>query len=236
MKAMILAAGIGSRLRPLTDATPKALVEVGGVPMLEHVVRRLEAAGVDDVIVNVHHHATQVANFARRRGGRARVTLSREDDLLLDTGGGLKKAADFFADDKPFLVHNVDVVSGLDLRALLTAHERGRPLVTLAVQDRPSKRRLAFTPEGRLLGRAAEGAQPAGTRALAYSCVHAASPRLFEALTETGVFSLTDAYARLADAGEDLRAFEWDGYWTDIGDAAKLQAARLRAAERGLPA
>jgi len=233
MKAMVLAAGVGSRLRPLTDSTPKALVEVGGVPMLEHVLRRLEAAGVTDVIVNAHHHAGQIVDFLAARRGAARAVVSREDDLLLDTGGGLKKAAAFFDDGRPFLLHNADVISDLDLRALHESHLSSGALVTLAVQDRPTSRALLFR-DGRLIGRA-QGQAPAGTRALGYSCVLAASPALFSVMTESGVFSLTEACLRLARSGADIRGFEWRGYWTDIGDARKLEAARERARRSGLP-
>ncbi len=235
MKAMVLAAGVGSRLRPLTDRIPKALVEVGGLPMLEHVLRRLEAAGVDDVVVNAHAHAQQVADFLAARRGRARLTVSREDELLLDTGGGLKKAAAFFDDGKTFLVHNVDVISALDLRALGDSQRAGEALATLFVQDRPSKRQLLFSKDGFLLGRAGADAAPPGAKAFSFGGIHAVSPALFPLLTEQGVFSITDAYVRLAREGAKIRAFPSGCYWADIGDAAKLEAARERATRSGLP-
>lgn len=233
MKAMILAAGVGSRLRPLTDEVPKALVEVGGMPMLEAVARRLQAAKVTELIVNVHHHAEKVVRFCEPLSKRLRlpIAVSREDDLLLDTGGGIKNAEWFFDPGQSFLVHNADVLSDVDLRALWTAHAKSGALATLAVMERPSKRLLAFSPDGRLLGRAAEG-QPG----LAFCGIYALSSRLFPLMTETGVFAITDALVRLAAAGEKILAFRHGGYWADIGDARKLEAARERARREGLPA
>lgn len=236
MKALILAAGVGSRLRPLTDTTPKALIEIEGSTMLELVARRLKAAGVTELVVNAHHHAQKVADFLRAKEGFGlRVEVSREDELLLDTGGGLKKASWFFDDSKPFLVHNVDVLSDIDLSALIAAHQAAGALATLAMHDRPSRRKLLFSRDGRLLGRATE-TPPPGTRALAFSGVYAVSPALFPLLKETGVFSITDALARLAAEGREIRSFLCAGYWADIGDPSKLEAARRRARARGLPA
>lgn len=216
MKAMVLAAGVGSRLRPLTDATPKALVDIGGKSMLERVVERLRAAGASDIIVNAHHHADQVEAAAKRLG----LAVSREDDALLDTGGGLKKAAWFFDDGKPFLVHNVDVVSDLDLRRLYAAHAG---LATLAVRDRPTTRFLVFR-DGRLVSRDEPGER------LGFDGVQVVSPELLKRLTESGAFSLTQAYLRLAKEGADIRAFRSDKWtWLDIGTPEKLEQARSLA-------
>ena len=226
MKAMILAAGVGSRLRPLTDETPKALIEVEGVPMLERVARRLIAAGVDALIVNAHHFADRVEAFlAAKKGFGARFEVSREETLL-DTGGGLKKAAWFFDDGTPFFVHNVDVWSELDLAEMYRRHRAEPALATLAVRARPTGRPLHFDPSGRLTPRAEAGAP------LAFDGVHVISPELFPKVTETGVFSITAVYRRLAAAGETIRAFRADAYeWHDIGSAARLDAARRRAKE-----
>src|SRR5258708_5013238 len=144
MKAMILAAGLGTRLRPLTDNIPKALVELNGRTLLE-------------ITTNVHHHAEKIAAFLHSKNNFGiRVELSREDDLLLDTGGGLKKAAWFFQDensDEPFLLHNVDVLTTTDFRQMLAAHKKSSALATLAVQQRPSSRQLLFDDNGLLCGR-----------------------------------------------------------------------------------
>lgn len=226
MKAMILAAGIGSRLRPLTDTVPKALIEIDRVPMLELTARRLQAAKVTELIVNAHHHAPMVADYCAGLGKRLglRIEVSREDDLLLDTGGGLKKASWFFDDDKPFLVHNVDVLSELDLGALMAAHKKSRALATLAVRRRPTTRPLIFSDAGKLLRRGKEG-----ELGMQFCGIYALSPKIFEKLTEDGAFSIIDPFLRLASEGASIRAFPFEGYWADIGDPEKLSRARKYA-------
>lgn len=235
MKAMVLAAGLGTRLRPLTDATPKCLIEVGGVPLLELALRRLRAAGVLEAVVNAHHHADTVAAFVSEVGPRLgmRLELSRENPVL-ETGGGLMRAADFFEDGKAFFVYNSDVVTDLDLKALMAAQTASKALATLAVLDRPSTRKLLFR-EGRLIGRA-EAAAPSGAEALAFSGVHACSAEFLGRVIEDGVFSLTDVWLRLASEGALIAPFRHDGgLWADIGDPHKLELARRLVAERGLP-
>jgi len=140
MKAMILAAGLGTRLRPLTDNLPKALVEINGRTLLEITLERLQSFGIREVIVNVHHHAEKIIEYLKTKNNLGmQIAISREDDLLLDTGGGLKKAAWFFLEnnpDNPFLLHNVDVLSTIDLRKMVEAHTEKSALATLAVQER----------------------------------------------------------------------------------------------------
>lgn len=232
---MVLAAGLGTRLRPLTDSTPKCLIEVQGMPLLELALRRLSAAGVREAVVNAHHHADAVAAFVAALGPRLgmRLELSRENPVL-ETGGGLMRAADFFDDGKAFFVYNSDVVTDLDLKALMAAQTASKALATLAVLDRPSARKLLFK-EGRLVGRA-EKAAPPGAEALAFSGVHACAPEFLGRVIEDGVFSLTDVWLRLASEGALIAPFRHDGgLWADIGDPRKLEDARRLVAERGLP-
>lgn len=236
MKAMVLAAGLGTRLRPLTDQVPKCLVQVGGMSLLELALRRLRAAGVTEAVVNIHHHADKVESFLSSHAKELglRLELSKEDPVL-ETGGGLKNAADFFADQKPFLVYNSDVVTDLDLGALMKEHIRTGSLATLAVLDRPSTRKLLFK-DGRLLTRAGTDAPAPGTEALAVSGIHACSPYLLSRMTEEGAFSLTDVWLRLAGEGALIAPFRHDGgLWADIGTPEKLEAARRLVARRGLP-
>ncbi len=153
MKAMIFAAGLGTRLRPITNTRPKALVEINGVSLLERAFRHLRSAGVSEVIVNAHHFAERIAAFLRAQNNFGmRVEISYEE-VLLDTGGGLKKAAWFFDDGKPFFVHNADVISRLDLLRMYRFHEERNALATLAVKPRATKRPLVFDEEGKLCGR-----------------------------------------------------------------------------------
>jgi len=240
MKAMVLAAGLGTRLRPLTDARPKALVEIAGRTLLEITLTRLRSFGVNEVIVNVHHFADMVVEFLRAHSNFGmRIEVSRED-VLLDTGGGLKKAAWFFQGnsgdtDEPFLLHNVDVLSAIDLKQMIEAHTDGGALVTLAVQKRESSRQLLFDEQRRLCGRQAgrdrepEIVRPsAHLEPLAFSGIHAISPRLLTMMTEKGVFSIIGTYLRLAAQGETIAAFRADQYfWCDLGRPEDLKRASL---------
>jgi NDP-sugar pyrophosphorylase family protein len=232
MKAMILAAGLGTRLRPLTDKRPKALVEINHRTLLEITLSRLREIGVTEVIVNAHHFADVLIGYLRRNNNFGmRIEISRED-VLLDTGGGLKKAAHFFlrdAADQPFILHNVDVLSSIDLRQMLRDHLEQNALATLAVQDRKTSRYLLFDERSELCGRrtvkndvpdsvaemvrASTSPQP-----LAFCGIHVISPRLFTLMHEEGVFSIIDTYLRLAAAGEKILAFRTDRYyWRDLG-------------------
>lgn len=233
MKAMILAAGVGSRLRPLTDETPKALIDVGGVPMIERVVRRLKAAGVAEIVVNLFHLPDRIVEFlASRHNFGLRIAFTHETELL-DTGGGLKNAAWFFDDGRPFFLHNVDVLSDIDLMALLRFHTDTGSLATLAVQPRPSSRQLLFDSDGRLVGReTAQGAEwahgpVAPVERLGFTGIHVIDPAIFSRMSETGIFPITRTYLRLAGEGERIVAYRTDGqYWQDIGSREKLEEAR----------
>ncbi len=236
MKAMVLAAGLGTRLRPLTNDRPKALVTVAGHTLLEITLKRLRTFGVTEAIVNTHHHAGMIADYlAAHNNFGMRIEISREQDLL-DTGGGLKQAAWFFLEGnagEPFLLHNVDVISDIDLGKLMRFHQRQNALATLAVQDRATSRYLLFDEEGWLCGRRAgadgepELVRPATrTQALAFSGIHAISPRIFAEIPETGAFSIISAYLRLAGEGERIAAFRADEYrWRDLGRPEHLVQA-----------
>jgi len=237
MKAMLLAAGLGTRLRPLTNDRPKALVEVAGRTLLEIALARLRTFGVSEVIVNVHHFADMVVAYLKAHDNFGmRIEVSRED-VLLDTGGGLKKAGWFFLEDskreEPFLVHNVDVISTIDLGRMVQSHKQSKALATLAVQKRETSRYLLFDEQLQLCGRRAgrdqkpEIARPSQrTQALAFSGIHIISPRLLAMMREEGIFSIIDSYLRLAASGEKIAAFRADEYyWRDLGKPADLQQA-----------
>lgn len=230
MKAMVFAAGLGTRLRPLTNDRPKALVDVNGAPLLELVLKKLAAAGAKEFVVNTHHFHEKIEAFLRSKNNFGlRIELSREEAFPLETGGGLKKAAAFFNDGKPFFAYNADVYSEMDLGALYAAHLASGALATLAVRQRPTKRQLMFDGELGLKGREGETAAP-GLRPFAFSGIQVLSPEIFGKLTETGVFSVTAAYLRLAAAGEKIKGFEdKSSFWCDIGDLERLEAVRFRA-------
>ena len=208
MKAMVLAAGLGTRLGPLTDDRPKALVEINGRTLLEITLTRLRAFSVSQVIVNVHHFADMILEYlAEKQNFGIRIEISHENELL-DTGGGLRKAAWFFLEDcrdEPFLLHNVDVLSNIDLAQMLRLHDEHHALATLAVQDRPSSRYLLFDQQELLCGRRFEREQRAELaravepfEALAFCGIHVISPRLLGMMTRTGAFSIIETYLNLA--------------------------------------
>jgi mannose-1-phosphate guanylyltransferase len=240
MKAMILAAGLGTRLRPLTDDRPKALVTIAGRTLLEITLARLRLFGVNEVIVNAHHFADMIVDYleANQNFGM-RIEVSRED-VLLDTGGGLKNAAHFFLDSsgdshESFIVHNVDVISTIDLQRMVRFHREQSALATLAVQDRETSRYLLFDRNGLLCGRQAgrdgkrELVRPAEhSRPLAFSGIHVLSPKVFAGMAAEGAFSIITTYLQFAARGEKIVAFRANEYeWRDLGrPEGVVQAAR----------
>lgn len=238
MRAMVLAAGLGTRLRPLTNDRPKALVEIGGRTLLELTLTRLASFGVRDVIINVHHFADLVIQYLQANSNFGlQVEISREE-LLLDTGGGLKKAGWFFLQDptrldEPFILHNVDVVSTIDFQRLMNFHNGNHALATLVVQERESSRYLLFDDQGELCGRRIGRDQEPelvrstpNLKALAFSGIHLISPRLLTDMTEEGVFSIIATYLRLAGQSEKILAFRADEYyWRDLGKLEDLRQA-----------
>ncbi len=236
MKAMVLAAGLGTRLRPLTDQRPKALVEVAGRTLLEITLARLRSFGVREVIINVHHFADLIVRYLETHDNFGmRIAISREE-MLLDTGGGLKKAAHFFLEDsrgldEPFILYNVDVISTLDLHRMARFHAEHQALATLAVKDRKTSRYLLFDERLRLCGRRLESEpktlQPSPpAQALAFSGIHIISPRIFPLMTEDGAFPIIDCYLRLATQGERILGFRANEYyWRDLGKPEDVRQA-----------
>ena len=237
MRAMILAAGLGTRLRPLTENRPKALVEVGGRTLLEITLARLRSFGIIDVIVNTHHFAGMVREYLERNKNFGMNVAISHEEILLDTGGGLKKATYFFLDqsanrEEPFLLHNVDVISTIDLGQMLRFHNEHQPLATLAVQERKTSRYLLFQ-DSELCGRrsgadsSVELVRPSqNAQALAFCGIHIISPRLLSMLTEDGAFSIIASYLRLAALGQKILGFRADEYyWRDLGTPENVAQA-----------
>ena len=248
MKAMVLAAGLGTRLRPLTNDRPKALVEIGGRTLLEITLARLRGFGITEVIINVHHFADLVLQYLKTNNNFGmRIAVSRED-VLLDTGGGLKKAAYFFLDgsghaDDPFILHNVDVISTIDLRRMVQFHTEHHALATLAVQDRKTSRYLLFDEHSHLCGRRSGSDGPtelvrssSQAQALAFAGIHVISPRLIPMMIEEGAFSIINSYLRLAAEGEKILGFRADEYyWRDLGRLEDLKQAAQDLEQKIIP-
>ncbi len=237
MNAMIFAAGLGTRLKPLTDNTPKALIPVGGKPMLEHIILKLKAAGFDHIVINIHHLGQQIIDFLEANDNFGiDIHLSDERDYLLDTGGGIKKAASFFRKDKPILVHNVDIMSNVNLTDLYNAHLHTKPLATLLVSQRDTSRYLLFNKENKLCGwRNRDTGEvksfypqfdPRQYTEFAFGGVHILSPQIFEWMEEwTGKFPIINFYLSIC-ARTTIQAYPAENLkLIDIGKPDAIEKA-----------
>ncbi len=214
MKAMIFAAGLGTRLKPITDSIPKALVPIAGKPLLEHIILKLKAAGFDELIINVHHFPKQIIDFIEEnKQFGIRIEISDETEELLETGGAIKKAAHFFDDGKPFLVHNADILSDVDLKNLYENHMRTKAEATLLVSKRESSRYLYFDSKNNLQGWMNENTgeskspyidfDPSNYDKRAFAGIHVISPEIFKYMNKwEGKFSIIDFYLSLIGKSE----------------------------------
>lgn len=230
MKGMILAAGIGTRLRPLTDHMPKALVSLGDYSMMDLAIAFLLKHGIDEIVINAHHFAQQLIDYANLKNSQGyKISISDESNLLLDTGGGLKNAAPFFQGEHDFVLMAVDILSDLDLTAMIAQHNRNKSLATLAVRTRETSRSLLFDQQGNLAGwrnnqsgeqKNVQGRTP--EQAYGFSGIHLLNTRIFSLMKETGAFSIIDLYLRLAEM-ENIKMFDHtEGLWLEFGRAEKL--------------
>lgn len=242
MKAMIFAAGLGTRLRPLTNDRPKALVEVGGKTMLEHVIIKLAKAGFDDITINIHHFGEKIIEFLElNENFGLNIHISDERDMLLDTGGGILKARPFLDGDEPFLVHNADILTDIDLYAIYQHHVESCAMATVLVKDRITSRYFVFDDDYRLQGwinKSTGETRPAafihreGLNELAFGGIHVISPSIFEPLEEysqgQAKFSITPFYV------DECHTHLIKGYvqdtpytWLDVGKPETLKDAEL---------
>ena len=231
---MIFAAGIGSRLKPLTETRPKALVEVAGKTMLEHSILYLKKYGFDDIIINLHHFPEQIKSFLdNKQYFDIDITFSDEQEELSDTGGGLKKARWFF-NNQPFLLYNVDILTNLDLNQFIAFHHQHNSMATLAVRKRTSSRYLLFDEAHKLIGW--ENVQTHKQKILsktnlinkrAFSGIHIIQPSLFDKLPPKKTFSIVNAYLDIANTTSIYGFTDNQSYWFDIGSMEKLEKARI---------
>ena len=232
MKAMIFAAGLGTRLYPITKDRPKALAEVNGITLLEHNIRFIAAQGFDEIIVNVHHFADKVIDFLESKNNfDLKIEVSHEKELL-DTAGGLAKAVDFF-DDEDFLLYNVDVVSNIDLRKMLAHHQQNKAIATLAIRQRETSRYLLFDENYHLAGWCNKstgdeilvGMDHAHLRDFAFSGIHIISPKMLPLLGEIRKHSLTPFYLEIAKSNI-IAGYEHNAdAWFDCGKPETLAQA-----------
>ncbi len=238
MKAMIFAAGLGTRLGDMTRTRPKALADINGRTMLELTAEKLAGAGFDDMIVNIHHHPEQMLEeIEKLRTKGYSITVSDERDELLDTAGGLYKARSFFGDE-PFLAHNVDEFTDLDLPGMYRQHIASGALATLAVRHRPGNRMLLTDAAGRVRGWRNNATKEEiitveSSRKLeevGFSGIQVLSPAIFELMQE-GIYSLTSLYLMLAKNHPIMTCLHDYGYWFDCGTPQNLEKIRAHLSQ-----
>ena len=235
MKAMIFAAGLGTRLRPLTDDRPKALVEVKGTPLLEITIKRLIHFGVREIIINVHHFADKIEAFLEKnKDFGIRIVTSHETERPLETGGGLKKVAWFFDDGQPFIVCNADILSDIDLKKMYEMHCKSDAISTFAIQKRDTSRYMLHDTEGVLCGwlntktkAVRMGRFAAASEMFSFSCFHVINPSIFETAPDEEFFTIIEWYLKICSQHKIMGYRHDDDIWCDIGKPETL----LEAAE-----
>lgn len=234
MKAMLFAAGLGTRLKPFTDNHPKALAEVNGKTLLEHSIRYLQRYGIHDVVINVHHFADQIITVLEGNNGfGSRYTISDERDEVLETGGGLKKAASYFKGESAFVVMNVDVLTNLPLDEMIAAHQSSGARATLAVMQRNSSRELLFDDAMQLCGwrnnKTDEQKMVHADRKVtpfAFSGIQVLSPAVLNMPFE-GKFSIIDVYLHFATTQKVMGYDHTGGVFLDVGKPESLEQAAM---------
>lgn len=226
MKVMIFAAGLGTRLKPLTDNKPKALVELKGKPLLEHLIINLKNQGFDDFVINIHHFADQIETFLKKnKNFNVNIEISDERERLLDTGGALLKAEYFLKDSDIFIIYNVDIFCDINLQELINEHKKNKAIATLVVQNRDSSRKLLFDEENYLCqwkdirtNTRKEARDPVGLLTeWSFSGIHIINSSIFKFITEKGKFSIIDLYLRLAENHKISALNTKRSYWYDLG-------------------
>lgn len=235
MQAMIFAAGLGSRLLEETSGKPKALVDIGGKPLLQHAIDKLKSIGISNLVINVHHHANLVKEYIGSNDFGLPVRISDESEKLLETGGGLKKATHFFTRDKSILLYNVDVLCSIDLNQLIKDHQESGALATLVVRKRSTQRYFRFTADKRLSGwinkstgekRISIPGEFEKSLEMAFSGIHVVRPEIFDLMPDEERFSITDFYIEIAGKHKIMGYYDSSDLWMDVGKPDQLAKAR----------
>lgn len=233
MKAMIFAAGLGTRFKPWTDKHPKALALVNGKSLLQRNIEYLQKSGITNVVVNVHHFPGQIIDAIKKnKGWGSKITISDETNEVLETGGGLKKAGKYFDNDEPFVTLNVDILTDFDLNTLLQFHNQEKPLISFAVTDRKTSRYFLFDDEMRLCGwenvntgEMRISIQKDNLQRKAYSCIVVFEPAIFSLIKQQGKFSLVDVYLDLAKDHKILGLDHTGDKFVDVGKPESVTVA-----------
>lgn len=233
MKAIIFAAGLGTRLKPLTNNCPKALVKLNGQPLLWHTINKLTLAGVSEIVINVHHLGDQIIDYLNHQQFKVPIHISDERNLLLDTGGGLKKAQQFLTGDAPIVAYNVDIISSVSLPDVIAWHNMKKALATLVVRNRQTSRYLLFDPNMQLTGwqnkttgeTKTVSKQFENSCPFAFSGIQIISPAIFNLITEQGKFPITELYLRLAQKQLIMGYSDMSDFWIDLGKPGQIEIA-----------
>ena len=234
MKAMLFAAGLGSRLYPLTSDRPKALVEINGKTLLQHCIEYLNSYGIKTIVINIHHFGEQILKLLEANNNfNCNIIISDERDLLLETGGGLKKASEYLNGSEPIVLYNVDVISNIDLKKLVEFHQNNSALATLATRHRKSSRYLLFNDKKQLCGWKNTNTsevkicrEASNLTEYAFSGIQMISPEFLKLIKQEGKFSIILTYLNLANK-YNILCFEHDNdYWFDVGNVKKLDDAK----------
>ena len=236
MKAMIFAAGNGTRLQPETNSKPKALVEINGKTLLQLSIEKLKASGFTEIVVNVHHFASQIVDYLNENNNFGiKIHISNESDELLDTGGGLLFAKDFFKGEKTVLIYNVDVLSDINLQEMMKLHKENKALATLAVRNRETQRKLLFNSKNVLSGwkNFATGEEIITRKNdkptdLAFSGIHIIDTEIFKLIKSTGKFSIIKTYLELSKKHKIIAFTHNNSNWLDVGKPETLKIARQK--------
>lgn len=233
MKAIIFAAGLGTRLQPLTNHCPKALVKLNEKPLVWYAIQKLVDAGVSEIIINIHHFGEQILEYFSQVHLPVPVYFSDERHVLLDTGGGLLKAKTYLNNADPIIAYNVDVISSVNLRDVLKFHQDKQALATVVVRNRQTSRYLLFNDRMQLTGwkNYTTGEEKISrpdfisSKPLAFSGIQILSPGIYDLITEKGKFSIIDLYLRLAKTEQILGYVDHSDYWIDLGKPGQLEEA-----------
>lgn len=233
MQAMIFCAGLGTRFKPWTDKHPKALAIINGKSLLQRNIEYLQQQGIKDVIVNVHHFASQIVDAIEANNGwGSNIMISDEQDAVLETGGGLLHAKHLFKKGEKFITCNADILTDFDINKLIAFHEKEKPLISFAVSDRTTSRNLLFDENNRLCGwrNNATGEEKIAVAnevliPKAYDCVAVFEYSVFDVINFSGKFSLIDLYLHLAKTHKILGFTHSDDRWVDVGKPESVAIA-----------
>lgn len=237
MKAIIFAAGLGTRLGSLTSSRPKAMVELNGKPLLWHSIEKLKTCGISEIVVNVHHFADVIISYVKGNDFGLPINISDESEMLLDTGGGMLNARKWLDGDEPFVAYNVDIALSLNLSEVIAYHKKVNPLATLVVRQRNTSRYFLFDNDMRLTGwRNISTGEEKLSRCefskdlhqWAFSGIQVVSPKIFDMITETGKFSVTPMYLRLASNCNIIGYPDKSDFWMDLGTPDRISEAETK--------